>query len=166
MPSEIRITDNSAEVLKEFEAACLKALEECGLIAEGYAKRLAVVDTGLLRNSITYALSGKSPAISTYHADRGPKKGSYSGTMPDESKGYAVYIGTNVDYGAYNELGTGIHATMGGGSPPWVFPIEMPDGTVQFRKTSGMEARPFIKPSVADHAGEYREIIQDNLKGK
>ena len=70
----VTFADHSAEVKAEFEAACLRALEKCGLLAEGYAKKECPVDTGNLRNSITHEV--------------------------DEG-GDAVYIGTNVEYGAY-----------------------------------------------------------------
>jgi hypothetical protein len=71
---EIEITDNSAEVLEAMEANKLKALEQCGLTGENFAKLLCQVDTGNLRNSITHTV--------------------------DEG-GDAVYIGTNSEYGAY-----------------------------------------------------------------
>lgn len=70
----ITIQDHSAEVSAEIKAALLRGLEKCGLVAEGYAKKLCPVDTGNLRNSITH--------------------------MVDEG-GDAVYIGTNSEYGAY-----------------------------------------------------------------
>lgn len=53
---QIRLEDHSDEVLEALNAACLKALEECGLVAEGYAKKLCPVDTGNLRNSITHTV--------------------------------------------------------------------------------------------------------------
>lgn len=71
---EIEITDNSGLAREELQAACLRALEKCGLTAEGYAKLLCPVDTGNLRNSITHQV--------------------------DEG-GDVVYIGTNSEYGAY-----------------------------------------------------------------
>lgn len=71
---KVDFTDNSKEVLAEFESAVLRALETCGLTAEGYAKKLQVPDTGLLRNSITHAIGGEAAAIETYEADR-PKPG-------------------------------------------------------------------------------------------
>lgn len=37
--------DYSDEVLEAFDEACLRALERCGLQAEGYAKDLCPVDT-------------------------------------------------------------------------------------------------------------------------
>lgn len=71
---QIRLEDHSDEVLEALESACQRALEKCGLVAEGYAKKLCPVDTGNLRNSITHVV--------------------------DEG-GDAVYIGTNSEYGAY-----------------------------------------------------------------
>ena len=70
----VTIQDHSSEVSAEIKAALLRGLEKCGLVAEGYAKKLCPVDTGNLRNSITH--------------------------MVDEV-GDAVYIGTNSEYGAY-----------------------------------------------------------------
>lgn len=75
--------------------------------ANGESKPL--VDTGLLRNSITYALDGEATAITNYEADSGGGSGSYSGTAPEESKGGAVYVGTNVEYAMYVEEGTSKH---------------------------------------------------------
>lgn len=93
--SEMRIdvVNNSVQVGEAFRAACLRALERCGMEAEGYAKDLAPVDTGRLRNSISHQV--------------------------DDSEN-AVYIGTNVSYAPYVELATGIYAD-GGRPTPWVY---------------------------------------------
>ena len=96
MPSEIRVVDNSAEVRQAFEDAIARALEKCGLVAEGYAKKLCPVDTGNLRNSISHKVDDGEPA---------------------------VYIGTNVSYAPYVELATGIYAE-GGRPTPWVYQDE------------------------------------------
>lgn len=90
---EIEFIDNSAKVLEEFEAACLRALERCGMQAEGYAKDLTPVDTGNLRNSISHKVDDREKS---------------------------VYIGTNNKYAAYVELGTGKYAE-GGRKDPWVY---------------------------------------------
>lgn len=95
----IEFTDNSGKVKAEFEAAVLRALEKCGLVAEGYAKKLCPVDTGNLRNSITHQV--------------------------DES-GAAAYIGTNSEYAPYVELGTGKYYP-GGRPTPWVYQDEKGD---------------------------------------
>ena len=104
----IQFTDNSKEVLEAMQQAEVRALEKCGLTAEGYAKKLCPVDTGNLRNSITHTVDEEEPA---------------------------AYIGTDVEYAPYVCLGT-IH----------------------------MKAQPFLKPAVADHANEYRKIIEKELK--
>ena len=46
----VTIHDHSAEVSAEIKAALLRGLEKCGLVAEGYAKKLCPVDTGNLRS--------------------------------------------------------------------------------------------------------------------
>lgn len=90
---KVEFQDNSKEVLAAFQEAAARALEKCGLTAEGYSKRLAPVDTGNLRNSIIHQVDdGES----------------------------AVYIGTNTEYAPYVELGTGKYAE-GGRPTPWVY---------------------------------------------
>lgn len=164
---DVKFTDNSKEVLAALESACLRALEECGLTAETYAQKLAPVDTGLLRNSITHAISGEAPAIDSYKANRKDKSGTiksgkYSGTAPKENGGEkAVYIGTNVEYATSIEMGTGKH-TRGGRPDPWVYQ----DNEGRVHKTGGNTAQPFLKPAVADHKDKYRKIIEKNLKGE
>lgn len=129
---EIKITDNSGLIKEEFHAACLRALEKCGLVAEGHAKRLCPVDTGNLRNSISHKVDPEEPA---------------------------AYIGTDLSYAPYVELGTGIYA--GGGRPtPWVYQ----DGSGNWHWTRGNKAQPYLKPAVADHTQQYRDIIKDELK--
>lgn len=99
--------DNTAAVKGGLKSAFARALERIGLQAEGYAKDLCPVDTGNLRNSITHTSDGK-----------------------------AAYIGTNVTYGKYVELGT-----------------------------VKMAAQPYLRPAAADHAGTYRNIVKDELGG-
>lgn len=126
----IKFTDNSNLLREEFEAACKRALERCGMQAEGYAKDLTPVDTGNLRNSITHKV------------------------VENE-----VYIGTNNEYAAYVELGTGKYAE-GGRKDPWVYQDE--EG--RWHHTDGQRAQPYLKPAVADHKQTYRNIIKDELE--
>ena len=126
--------DYSADVLNEFHDAVLRALERCGEQAEGYAKDLAPVDTGAGRNSISHKVDESEPA---------------------------VYIGTNLDYMIYQELGTGIYAEGGGGRPtPWVYQ----DDEGNYHWTRGNPAQPFLAPAVKDHQQTYRNIIEDELQ--
>lgn len=129
---KVDFTDNSKEVLAAMHEAAARALEKCGLVAEGYAKNLCPVDTGNLRNSITHTV--------------------------DEQEQAAV-IGTNNEYAAYVELGTGKYAE-GGRPTPWVYQ----DAKGNWHMTHGQRAQPFLKPAVADHAAQYRDILESELK--
>lgn len=138
--SEMRIdvVNNSVQVGEAFRAACLRALERCGSQAEGYAKDLAQspgkTGIGRLRNSITHQV------------------------VEDEN---AVYIGSDVEYAVYQELGTGIYAEGGGGRPtPWVYQ----DAQGNWHWTRGNQAHPFLKPAVADYPQTYSNIIKDELE--
>lgn len=116
--SHINITDNSALFRDASETAVLAALEAIGNQVVSIAKQNLDgppmrVDTGLLRNSITHAVSGEPPKIRSYHADHTNKAGTkqgvgfYSGNAPNELIGRkAVYIGTNVSYATYVHEGT------------------------------------------------------------
>lgn len=130
----IETHDNSKEISAEIKAALLRGLEKIDLVAEGYAKKLCPVDTGNLRNSITHVLDEQEPA---------------------------AIIGTDNEYAAYVELGTGIYAEGGGGRPtPWVYQ----DAKGNWHYTRGNKAQPFLKPAAADHAIQYRKILEDELK--
>ena len=100
--------------------------------AEGYAKDLAPVDTGRGRNSISHKVDESEPA---------------------------AYIGTNLDYMIYQELGTGIYAE-GGRPTPWVYQ----DANGNWHWTRGNPAQPFLAPAVKDHQQTYRNIIEDELQ--
>lgn len=133
-----RYVDNSKKVLKEFDNGLDRALIRIGLSAEGYAKKAltvqGAVDTGLLRNSITFAVTGGDANIDAYKADRGDGYGSYAGSVPSE-KEKAVYIGTNVEYAAYVELGT-----------------------------VRTKAKPYLKPAATEHSAVYKRIMEDEMR--
>lgn len=130
---KINITDNSKEFQSAMEAAAIRALEKCGLTAEDYAKKLCPVDTGNLRNSISHKVDGGEPA---------------------------AYVGTNSEYGAFVELGTGKHY-QGGRQEPWVYQ----DTKGQWHLTHGQRAKPYLKPAVADHKEKYKQIIEGEMHG-
>ena len=117
--------DNSVLAKEEMQTAIDRALEAIGAHIEGEAKEELSnapkrIDTGLLRNSITYALYGRAAATSSYsgnttHGESDatrqngtagkpappPHEGTYTGKAPGKSEGgMAVYIGSNVEYAA------------------------------------------------------------------
>jgi len=130
---EIITVDNTSLVKGELEAAILRGLEKCGLVAEGYAKKACSVDTGDLRNSITHKV------------------------VPKEQ---AAYIGTNKEYGAYVELGTGIYYP-GGRQTPWAYTDD--EGNTHW--TRGQKPQPYLKPAATEHKDVYRDLIESELKG-
>lgn len=135
---KIELHDHSDEVLAALQEATERALEKCGLVAEGYAKKLVPspgkTGTGALKNSITHKVDPSEPA---------------------------VYIGTDSRYGAYVELGTGKYYP-GGRPTPWKYQ----DAKGNWHWTRGNPAKPFLKPAVADHKHTYQKIIKDELHGR
>lgn len=149
---DVIIEDHTKEVVDETELAIRSALEQIGGLMERYAKQRCPVDTGLLRNSITYVLSGQQPNVKSYHADRGStgksagskgagsvQIGGYSGVMgsPDEK---AVYVGTNVEYAQY---------------------VEFNEKARHRQPTAGAH---FIRDSLKDHLDQYKKILANELK--
>ena len=107
------IREDNAKLIEEaINRAIATALEEMGLAAERFAKgnltRNHSVDTGRLRNSVTHAID-----------------------MDEE----AVYVGTNVEYGPYVELGT-----------------------------SRSKAKPYLHPAAEEHGAYYRDIMKKHLE--
>ena len=98
--------DNTDEVLSALEKAKKRGLEAFGLVAEGHAKKITPVDTGRLRNSISHATD-------------------------DE----AAYIGTNVEYAPYVELG----------SPT-------------------IKAHHMLQKAATEHTDEYKQLMEDSMK--
>lgn len=154
--------NNKQQILDEFDEAIMKALITCGGTAESYAKNNLrdshAIDTGLLRNSVTWAIDGEMPNIQSYVADKGEGMGQYEGTAPKMSDP-TVFVGTNVEYAPYIEFGTGAKNTSGGRDTPWGYK----DKNGETVWTSGMPARPFIAPAVADHIEKYQSIFQKYL---
>ena len=142
-------TDNTDEVLRRMKKAFERGLKACGMTAEAYAKdilteqvysidesKIDYVLTGRLRNSITYAIGGKSANISSYKADKaGYKGGTYSGKAPEEDKPY-VAVGTNVKYAIGIEEGT-------------------------HRKKGAVH---FLLKAASDHQEEYENLIKESME--
>ena len=139
--------DRRKEIVNQKNNAIERALTAVGMQGEGYAKIKCPVRTGLLRNSITFAVNGSTPNTTSYSANKPATKGgevktgSYSGNFSNskDSTNQSVYIGTNVKYAQYVEFGT-----------------------------SKRKAKPFLKPSASEHVDEYKKIfktvLHDNIK--
>lgn len=106
--SNYTFKDNSKEVLSALERVIYNGLDAMGKVAETNAKKLTPVDTGRLRNSIANEVS------------------------IDEK---AVYIGTNVEYATYVELGA--------------------------RGRAGVH---MLQRAATEHSNEYQKIFDNEMK--
>ena len=128
--------DNTNLVKSALETQISRGLWAIGSLAEGYAKDQLYdghgLDTGRLRNSITFATMENEGEAFTYKDDEGNVYFDQSGSG---AKSGEVYIGTNVEYAPYVELGT-----------------------------SKMDAIPFLKPAATGHSAEYKEVMKQALQ--
>lgn len=137
------VKDNSEEILNSLDDAIKKVLTMIGIKAEKYAKARCPVGT----------------------VESTGKKGYRGGTLRNsityevemEDDGGTVAVGSNVEYAPYVELGTGPYFTP---PPDWE--------TFQSTKGSGssfgyVSARPYLRPAIEDHLGEYGNIINSEL---
>lgn len=135
---DVRVESHKAEVLEAMDRAIDAALEAIGIQCESHAKANITesgrVDTGRMRNSITHQVV---------------------------SSENAVYIGTNLEYAIYNEVGTGIFAEGGGGrKDPWRYQDE--EGN--WHTTVGMKPVHFLKRAASENADEYMAIAEEIMK--
>lgn len=102
----IKETDNTREVIAALNRAIRRGWEAIGMTAERYAKAGTPVDTGRLKNSIGH-----------------------------KTRQNAVYIGTNVDYAPYVELGA-----------------------------QGREGEHMLQRAATEHADEYKKLMEESIK--
>lgn len=104
--------DNTKLVGEALKRAILAGLEEIGLDCEHIASENAPYDTGRLSGSITHVID--------------------SGEL-------AAYVGTNVEYAPYQELGTSTYAGWNGG-------------------------KGYLRPAASENASRYRAIMEKHLE--
>ena len=104
--ADIKFTSNVNDILSALEKGKYNALTAIGSTAETYAKKATPVDTGRLRNSISHTVNGE-----------------------------AAYIGTNVEYAPYVELGT-----------------------------SRAKAHHMLQKAATEHSAEYKRLAEDAVQ--
>ena len=108
--ADIKFTSNVNDILRQLENGKRNALTAIGSSAETHTKDNItaddLIDTGRLRNSISHSIDGE-----------------------------AAYIGTNVEYAPYLELGT-----------------------------KKITAHHYLKRAVTDHQDEYKELAVEAIK--
>ena len=143
MASSVTFRDNTDEVISLFKKAKHRGLEAIGLRAETHAKKkitqAGAVDTGRLRNSITYAIAGYQTHVESYKAKKKKKKSKeyeYSNQIMDGEKDSAVFVGTNVEYAPGIELGT-------------------------HRKAGAVH---FLQDAATNHSDEYKNLMEASMR--
>lgn len=102
----IEIKDNSREVLEALAIQIQNGMKGIGEQAERYAKANCPMDTGRLRNSITWTITGEQGPANTSAGEPASTKDYKVRAKPELG---TVYIGTNVDYAKYVEVGDYAH---------------------------------------------------------
>lgn len=146
---DVSLVDNLDFILKATDEQIEMALIAIGAKMESHAK-LPVdkggnmpVDTGRLKNSITFALAGGPAQISSYGPDSGggddEQSKPYSGTAPADPGGKvrSVYVGTNVEYAQAVEEGD-----------------------------AGRKGKHYLRDAVNNHIEEYKNLAERALSGK
>lgn len=107
MDMKFKMENNFSDLIEQAAFSQIEtALEKVGLMAERNAKLACPVDTGRLRGSISHTHDKNTS-----------------------------YVGTNVEYAPYVEMGT-----------------------------KSTKAQPYLKPAIADHIQEYKNTIEQELK--
>lgn len=135
-----KLTDNTELVKQATAAAVERGLEVVGIEVEGRAKLICTtrygenspIDTGRLRNSITHATK-TNPGQDAYQDNQGHQYagGAAKGT-PEEK---TVYVGTNVEYAPYVEMGT-----------------------------VKMAARPILRPAATENPEQLKKLFEAELR--
>lgn len=161
--SSVTITDNTKLARELLTAAANAALKKIGSTAEEYVKENTPTSAhgGRLKNSMTHIVEGDS-----------------------------VYVGTNVEYAPYVELGTGIYASDGKGRKGWWVYVVGGDENYQSENkktfytegeakriaailrskgldahaTNGSKPQHMIRRAVTEHTDEYRKIVKEIFK--
>ena len=130
--------DNTEAVLQELSTKREAILEAWGIQGVGAVQDIITsedrIDTGAMRNGISHQVD-----------------------LNDQS----VYIGTNIEYAIYHELGTGIYLEGGGGrQTPWAYQ----DANGEWHRTRGIKPIHMVKNGVSQSVNDFKSIANDILK--
>ncbi len=130
----VEITDNSEEYRRMLADRLKIIAQSVGRQAEMHAKEQCPVDTGRLRNSITYATEGHESFTHNYEDNEG---NAYSYNVGATSEKGDVYIGTNVEYAEEQETNGAIPHRVGNAH--------------------------FLRNAATNHNDEYKNIVRAGL---
>lgn len=161
----VEVIDHSVEVLRDLREKTFDALDEIGAVAASHADENVVAAGRVASGDLHQRISHR---------------------VVESEK--AVYVGTNVPYAVYHELGTGKYADGGKGRQGWwvyvsgssrkgnnshkTYTEAQARRIVAILRSKGLDAhmtqgiKPihFLKNAAQDHKEEYRSIIEQHLK--
>ena len=139
MAYDFKIENNADLTREQFEACLKRALTAIGQQAESYAKQRIneadAIDTGRLINSVTWGTAERAGSF-----DYSDNEGNHFADTIGLAEEDAVYIGTNVEYAPYIEMG--------------------------FQHTSGKTYAGvhFLKDAAGNHTEEYKQILKQSME--
>jgi len=90
--------------------------------------------------------------------------GALYASIYNKHEGLEAYIGTPLDYGLYQEFGTGIYSVFGTGrKTPWVYYYRGRKRPHGFVWTRGNRPQPWLVPAFNDGIPEYLKEIREAL---
>lgn len=155
---KVTFTDNSIEVKRALDAACVKFLYEAGGELEAEVRDRARVDNGQTKKQWTYFV------------DLAKRK---------------VTVGNTLENAIWEEFGTGIHAEgdKPGKREPWYVPVESYEGFkkptyqgkvvvvygkdgVKYFKTDGKKAQHTLETAMTKCKSKLRKLAENAFKEK
>lgn len=133
--SDVIFTNHTDEVLSAFDSQIRAAMEAVGNQAVTHAKQRVAEESRIATGNLQNSISHE---------------------VMDKD----CYVGTNTEYAIYNEMGTGVYIA-GGRTSPWSYQ----DANGEWHRTSGMRPIHFIRDAAAEHTDEYKQIIEQHMKG-
>ena len=131
--AKVTVKFHKGDVMQAFDKGLEVGLTTSAILVEADAKMNAPVDLGRLRQSITHRIEGNS-----------------------------AFVGTNVDYAAHVEYGTGIHSEGGvGRKTPWSYKHPK----YGWVRTRGNKAQPYLRPSIDNNRSKIARIISEAIGG-
>lgn len=180
---EFKIVSHEQKALSQIMSALQAGLEMIGTQAEAYAK-LALTDS--TREGIDLVAQGERDN-SRVSAHGGALRNSVTHVVQNNG----AYIGSNLPYAVYNELGTGVHASQPGGRQGYWIYVAGSDGShrsthpktyatleealkvvaimrkkgLDAHATNGMYPLHFLRNAAANHIDEYKQIFKEIVGG-
>lgn len=135
--ANVRIKDNSDKFIKAMHEQVALGLEAIGIDAQRFAVRDCPVDTGRLRNSITWAIEGKQGQANMAGKGTAELDDYAKRAEPEKDK---MYLGTNVEYAEIQEFGDTIDHVNGKAH--------------------------FLRDAITTHGKRYESIMKNALQDK